>query len=879
MKFSIAARDASVRGLRVIPSLPDIPLCRIEGRNGIGKTLAARLLELVSGVQPFAALPHAWSSLVENLGSVSIEIKGFDDDSTFECILDSRQWVGRTAAECAESPGTVLRNGVSTSWAEARKYFQIRRIAGDEGLQETLGRLMRERALEASRTSRALSDRLTSWVPDMRRVQDLSRQATTEVLKEVRDSVSRSGESLTAYRGERNGLEQEASELSTSADVLRQMSNAVSRLPAMLADYAVNRNALDSALAATASDDKLLAISGIADQQNAERAHILRRWSRLLQLRERALDRAAGDTRYWRSIAGVDDETSMTALRSELVAQLAATEAAIETGYVAGSLRTVLHELIVPLEKLDGSALLNQTFAQIDRPVRGAELRDALRDRRTELSGIPKPNDVAELEQSRGALNNRIKALDYLPEFEEAERRKRDLVDQASNQMASILSDSSNGPSQQEVLDRLSENRRILTSASSESGRIAFEIASLIGEDPAVLGISRELASGEDDEDLSDEAIESLSAGTDLPSVEAIQAFVDQFLRTATSALEADAVAESVGEGPGLSAHLLDVAIAREDKAARWREKMAELDVHIAQVERERNTGASRLASIRLALRSTVAEFADPTGVWVEWRPAFDAILAAKNVTLDEVSDALTMSVGEPKLGQVDFEFIAAAALEKVEKIATDIEESAAQIRDTWDTVASYLEATARQLAPRLASSDGPRLETFSTHESLVALQEWAEQELADVLSSDALRRELFDGATKVTIDLEALAVQWRTPDGARRRRPLEAFSSGEQVFAYTRAKLDQLAALKSSAEKTTIVLDEFGAFVARDRFGQLMRYVEDEAVGTAADQIIIMLPWSGTPLTQGTQEELRSAHEDFERLGYFAVSGIAGAR
>src|SRR4051794_26529134 len=95
MRFQISAPDSAAQGLRVIPLIPDHPLIRIEGQNGIGKTLAARLLELVSGEQPFAAFPHAWESLVELLGKVSIIIDEIPGGEIITCQLDSSDWFGR----------------------------------------------------------------------------------------------------------------------------------------------------------------------------------------------------------------------------------------------------------------------------------------------------------------------------------------------------------------------------------------------------------------------------------------------------------------------------------------------------------------------------------------------------------------------------------------------------------------------------------------------------------------------------------------------------------------------------------------------------------------------------------------------------------------
>ena len=42
------------------------------------------------------------------------------------------------------------------------------------------------------------------------------------------------------------------------------------------------------------------------------------------------------------------------------------------------------------------------------------------------------------------------------------------------------------------------------------------------------------------------------------------------------------------------------------------------------------------------------------------------------------------------------------------------------------------------------------------------------------------------------------------------------------------------------------VFLDEFGAFVARDRFAQLVTYIQHDALGRIADQIVVTVPLSG---------------------------------
>src|SRR4051794_16596509 len=75
MKFTLHTPERS-HGIRVIETIPDHPLCRVEGLNGIGKTLALHLLELCTGQQPYRTRPDAWRTLCQYLGPAEVVVEG-----------------------------------------------------------------------------------------------------------------------------------------------------------------------------------------------------------------------------------------------------------------------------------------------------------------------------------------------------------------------------------------------------------------------------------------------------------------------------------------------------------------------------------------------------------------------------------------------------------------------------------------------------------------------------------------------------------------------------------------------------------------------------------------------------------------------------------
>jgi hypothetical protein len=69
---------ATTNGLEIIEHLPATRPCRLEGRNGIGKSTLIRLLVLASGEQPYRADSRAWRSLKQSLGETAITISGLE---------------------------------------------------------------------------------------------------------------------------------------------------------------------------------------------------------------------------------------------------------------------------------------------------------------------------------------------------------------------------------------------------------------------------------------------------------------------------------------------------------------------------------------------------------------------------------------------------------------------------------------------------------------------------------------------------------------------------------------------------------------------------------------------------------------------------------
>ena len=145
--------------LSIIEEIPDFPLCHLEGRNGVGKTLAVHLLELASGTQPYASTPSAWQSLRRSLGRTRITISGLSDQDVIVDLTPS-EWPD-TPIPPSEWLGEVRGDEDTRSVADLAASLHVFRIAGDETFEETIRAQIESHSALVQRLRVSLESRVT----------------------------------------------------------------------------------------------------------------------------------------------------------------------------------------------------------------------------------------------------------------------------------------------------------------------------------------------------------------------------------------------------------------------------------------------------------------------------------------------------------------------------------------------------------------------------------------------------------------------------------------------------------------------------------------------------------------------------------------------
>jgi hypothetical protein len=759
--------DAHPRaGLNVIGEIPDGRVQQIEGRNGVGKTLAVRLLQLCTGTQPYLGKASAWTSLRQYLGPVVITVEGLRDGHELIFRLNPDGW-----PDAPEPPGEWLGlvelDGSPFVWRDVPDLLRVSRIGGDETLGESLAAgvaedldrvrqlgLRQERRRKGWDTRVARLLRLTE-VPavldlaglenrEARAVRELNRASQESEKVEVLDRAARQVVSLLTkaqlVKARQPELEEQVLSLAEAERRLRRQIEELDRAAAEL-------------LSADKSSSGLL-----KTMDDLARKQRLRRERR--ERRRRELAAASAE-------AGVEvpiDLIAVDSLTASLTDDLEAMDQERLTLDRSGLLLEVISEVERPVARAAASGLGGEPVAQLPAgPLTAAELLDGVSRRRMALVATPSGQATAlhsRIEQTR----HHLQAAERLPT--------------AVRLLAKAEADL------RETQGELNKALKAFTVGAADSYQ-------QVNDERAVL-LDDLTATVEDRSGAEQRLADLLADG---------------------GAQDLIAQAALLAAGSGDSANPPDLATA-QSLAAATSVRLDEAKAVVLGTIRARDQATRELDDARTAVRAACDELERaPEHRW------------------------LTASISGLQ--------IADARSEDQAQILSRLHAAASKVDDwllqTYNDLQA-LEEALLQLEGRLRASgtagnlDAGRSLTFTQQVQRLYADRFAEE-----FGQAELRDALFAGGTDVHFDLLDMTTSWVSPDGHTQTRPLEAFSSGERAFAYTRVKLEQLKMTRS--RNRVVFLDEFGAFVARDRFDLLLTYLRNQALGRIADQVVLVLP------------------------------------
>jgi hypothetical protein len=430
------------RGLKIIGEIPHIPLCKLEGYNGIGKTSAIRLLQVCAGSQPFNDV--TWRTFCAELISARIRVTDLIGAQGIEWELHPSLWQPeerRHAAPLTRSMVQVRIDGRNAVIDDVKPLLHVHHL----NVTETPAKVLAARALTAHQVLRswhsadehadAMDDRLfavvklldscpTDQIRLAIRVADKAQSAAAEAKARASEARSRSDllssavaivTRLEALQGASPGLQEQLSQLKNE---LAEVDARIEALDIEIAAAHANRSKDERAERTYARASKTLERCGKARREAAE------------ELKETAVSAGVSPTR---------ERVTKELSRSERKLQ----ELLKAQPYVnAGPLLTaLLQDLLPPLDAAVASDLGERVLLdEDDQPWTVARLRDACHRQLAKLAEADQGSDAQQLEQDIATVRERLGPLTMVMEKIEAAQVAEEKLRKAESDLARAVS-------------------------------------------------------------------------------------------------------------------------------------------------------------------------------------------------------------------------------------------------------------------------------------------------------------------------------------------------------------------------------------------------------------------------------------------------------
>ena len=761
MRLELTSERADA--LPVLPVIPHHRICRIEGYNGIGKTLSLRLLEVCAGEQPYRTQQLAWESLRRSIGPMRItitELAAGADEIAWQ--FDTTAW-GSADQNPSDDWFDISIDRAPATLADVRRLLSVHRIGGNEGLVGTLTQQIRRDAALVRRWRARVADGddapLLRVLGLVDRAQKTLGQVDEGLYRELARQAAEEAKAAEKVRGELAAAEQRLEQLEQAATLdarLAELAGVGGNLEQELA-------ALDKQSAsADAKVETLRRELGDVERRVEQSAAIREKLAAARRLRATRLSRVETVTRALAGLlqeGGIADpgeaDEAIAELREQLE-RLVVRRAAVDAG---PRMRSVLDDLRARLERAEREGLASQELlASAGVTLSVAEAREAFAERAEALSHIDETDVGATLTVRIAAGARRLRALEGLAEQQRKVARSRELLQEADEQIDELLE-----TVDEQAADRAERLRTAVREAEDHARRVAASRVALRRRQ------------------------ELLTGGRPADELEAERADLIDRAKSTVDTLADDVTAQR--------ARLAQLRLAKEEAELRERE------------------AAARVAQQEGALHDAVAALAHAEEFhWIRY------------------IDRAAVPSEERPVGE-QFEQLAQLR-RRIERVAARAGDLSRQVGG----VAQSLEDLAEQVRDGQAGSD--------RRSYLPALRASLGRQYSDYFDEHEVRNALLPGATHASINLESMTVDWEELDADGGSRPFEAFSSGEQAFAYTRATLAGLTLdPRASALNRLVALDEFGAFVARDRVEGLIKMLRAHRDRHANDQLLVILP------------------------------------
>jgi hypothetical protein len=783
MRFRFTATPTG--GIRLIEEIADYKLGRLEGRNGIGKTLAVRLLELATGGQPYVGTSAAWQTLRDYLGEVQIIVDGLREGDALELLLTPDGWPDEQPRDLT-SLGSAWLNGQPIDFRSVPDLLRVVRIGGDEDLITEFKQIIemdaRLVADQNTRLSLEIEHIGTTCDRLLRDTAGLSRQRLDELVGRQESALKHRAAAKEEYERQ----EETVSRLELLGRHIETLSELEEQGPSIEEDLGTIETTLKNLISDRDTLEEQRRRLLPDPQHHTEQ---LAQLQRLNRERERQAERAKeSDAKAKDALVrlGLSANSDSAAIREEEKhakserSELSRSKALLRA---PPDLIALIRQLRLPLDPVRETGLEEEQVATIEQlRVTVRELREGLMQREAELSDQQQHALMEEIETKFKVVDARLR------ELRAALRLVADARDKAAD------------------LQRIENEARIIATA----------LATRPGEEYQQVVIALE--------HVQEKTLEQIDRRAELRyrlGVLKRAGSTDELEREITE-LRSD----------------LEVKGSPTPALEDGRARLAVYRVNLQSADEE-----ERLATINL--REFERRVDERVGV-LERRSEYGWLRSALGEWLPTTSDARLTAVD--KMARLD------SAIRRFQQGMDSLEISANRALDGLRQLAQYGDQTSE-----VENSD------------LMPLAEHYARRFGELLSDRNIQSTLFEGGKFSRLDLLRWEVTWESADGEPRRRPLEAFSSGERAFTYVLASI--LRHTGQSSRNRMLVLDEFGAFIEADRLDRLLRFLADQVLAPGrTDQVLIILPLHQTVGEAQGEEEDSQAQTIVDR-GYFMKS------
>ncbi|CAM5429722.1 hypothetical protein SCYAM73S_02240 [Streptomyces cyaneofuscatus] len=780
----------SRRGLRIIGEIPNIPLCRIEGYNGIGKTNAIKLLRLCTGDQPFVGNDHSWRTFRNQLKSARVTVTDLHGAQEIAWTIDPNQWPemaeplgdlvgkiridGRSAhprdilpllsvhhVMAADTPVSVLTERINTT----QKYIQVWDSETGRQRQEEIELVLGELQNRITDCTPSQLSRDLSITAEAEKVaKNLSAQLKTarERLKLLDRAVDVSAQ-LTQVRGRGPEMDQKIQELATRLESLDEQ-----------------RRELDKQIK-NASTQKHNNEKAEKEFENAQR-HLVRQDKVFRTLRSHLQQLAA--------VAGVEpSEDALAAARREASKHL--------------------NSLLEQQPRINATPLLVDLLSSLSSTLESAE-----------EEGLGGTNLIDSGEEESGWTVTALK--------------------EAFQRQGEILSAMAPSADAEQLAEEIEATRARL---------------GVIAQTETALG---DLETGQTT--LAKAEGRLLKATKGLPEQTARN--LEDLMRNRTTLDQETRTVQSDHARLSHTRELLGGGKTEDALAAELVQLCREAHVELARLRGTREKEQAELEDLtrREAQASQQAALAHRTSQSRHSKVKSTADFLSQDSELSWLRHAI------PKIAMLP-ELSASHQADVLTDVAAVIDRARDSLALTYSSLRG-METALGRLGSRIRQPSGP---TGTETPSDRAAKLWLADEVRQWFESDVVRAALFNGGTDVRLDPDNLQLSWTADDGQTNERPLAAFSSGQQAFAYTQAQVARLDRDENASSNRLIALDEFGSFIDAKNMSALASYLQGRQAQAPNDQVLVILPLEVSTAVASSNGSTNERVGALRKRGYFA--------